>query len=245
MSLITIYNPLEQFEIIPLISYYILITTSNFFFLIIFVIYILFFIGILHSIFFYKYFWQYIIESIYTIILDLVKQQINKEGENYFPYLFSLFIFILISNLLGLIPYSFTLTSQFILTASLSFSTFIGVIIIALTKHSSKWLYSFIPKDIILFLKPFLLIIEIISYLIRPFSLSIRLFANMLAGHTLLHIIASFVFFIKKQNYFIFFIPFIFLFLIILLEIGIAFIQAYVFLILSSIYINDSISLPH
>jgi len=189
------------------------------------------------------YHWQSTGEMFYGISIDLIKQQIGLKAEKFFPFIFIIFSFILISNFIGLTPYSFTVTGQFLITASLAFSIFIGIIIIGFLLHRLHFFTLFVPTGISKYLLPFLIFIEVTSYLIRPFSLSIRLFANMLAGHTLLHILAAFVFFIGKHNYLFMFLPFLFLFAITLLEFGIAFIQAYVFAILVCIYLNDSINL--
>lgn len=187
--------------------------------------------------------WQTFNESLYTALYDLLKQQVGKKGIKYYAFYLLIFLFILVCNLLGLLPYSFTVTSQFIVTSILSISIFIGLIIIGLNLHKLHFFHLFVPQGISKVLLPFLVVIEVISYLIRPLSLSIRLFANMLAGHTLLHIIASFVFFLSNINYIIWILPFLFLFAIIVLECAIAFIQAYVFFILICIYLNDSINL--
>lgn len=177
--------------------------------------------------------------------MDLVKQQIGFKGEKFLPFMYMLFVFILMSNTVGLLPYSFTVTGQFLVTLSLAFSSFIGVVIIGFVTFKLHFLSFFVPTGVSKALVPFLVVIEVISYLIRPFSLAIRLFANMLAGHTLLHILAAFVFYVSKQSYLVMILPFLFLFAITLLEIGIAFIQAYVFIILVCIYLNDSLNLEH
>ena len=137
------------------------------------------------------------------MLFDLLKQQVGKKGEKYYAFYLLIFFFILIANLLGLLPYSFTVTSQFLLTVTLSVSIFIGLILIGLKLHKLHFFEFFVPQGISKVLLPFLVLIEVISYLIRPLSLSIRLFANMLAGHTLLHIIASFIFFLSQVNYII------------------------------------------
>lgn len=184
-------------------------------------------------------------ELFYKTVIDLIKQQIGKQGIKFAPFVYTLFAFLLASNCMGLIPYSFTVTGQFLVTLSLAFSSFIGVVIVGFVKYKLGFLKLFVPSGISMGLVPFLVVIELISYLIRPFSLAIRLFANMLAGHTLLHILAGFVFYVSKQVYFVMFLPFLFVFAITLLEIGIAFIQGYVFVILICIYLNDSLNLEH
>lgn len=239
-------NPLEQFEvyIINALSFESLIINNSILYIII--------IAIIIIIYFSSYFerplliphnWQNFNESLYKTLYELLKQQVGKKGEKYYAFYFLIFIFILIANLLGLLPYSFTITSQFLVTVTLSISIFIGLILIGLKLHKIHFFEFFVPQGISKVLLPFLVVIEVISYLIRPLSLSIRLFANMLAGHTLLHIIASFIFFLSQINYIIWLFPFLFLFAITILECAIAFIQAYVFFILICIYLNDSINL--
>jgi F-type H+-transporting ATPase subunit a len=169
-----------------------------------------------------------------------MKQQINNIiSLKYFPLVFNIFILILIFNINGLLPYSFTITSQIIVTLQLALSMFIGIIIIGFYNKDLKFLLLFVPKNIPKILVPFLTLIEIVSFLIRPFSLSVRLFANMLAGHTLLFIIASFNFFIAINYILVLILPLFFIFFILILEFAIAFVQAYIFVILISIYLND------
>jgi F-type H+-transporting ATPase subunit a len=163
----------------------------------------------------------------------------------YFSFIFSLFLFILIGNLLGMFPYSFTWTSHIIVTFAIAFFIFIGVTIIAIYKHGLLKFMSFfapsgVPKPMLILLVP----IEIISYLSRPISLSVRLFANMMAGHTLLKVIGGFVFVLGANTFIIGgVLPLAFLVALTGLEIVIAFLQAYVFAILTCLYINDAIHL--
>jgi ATP synthase subunit 6 len=170
-----------------------------------------------------------------------ILQLLSIKGNFYYPLIINLLIFILFNNLLGLIPYSFTSTSQIIITLLLSVSIIIGVTIIGIIKHKFKFIYLFIPKGLSIFITPIISFIEIISYLSRVISLSIRLTANMVAGHTILTIISSFGLYFSLSFNIFFLIPL--LLIILILEIGVAIIQAYVFAILTTTYIKDSLFL--
>jgi F-type H+-transporting ATPase subunit a len=172
--------------------------------------------------------------------------QINKiKGQIYFPFIYTLFIFILINNLIGLIPYSFSTTSHFILAFSLSFSIVIGTVILGVTMHRLAFLNLFVPQGCPLPLLPFLVIIETISFIARNVSLGLRLAANVLAGHMLLFILGGFTFQIFKSGFIgiIGLLPLLFIIAFSYLELAIAFIQAQVFIVLASGYIKDSIYL--
>ncbi len=188
---------------------------------------------------------QSILESSYEFIADMIGDNIGNEGIKYFSFIFTLFFFILIGNLLGMLPYSFTWTSHIVVTFAIAFFIFIGVTFLAIYKHGIvKFLKFFapsgVPKPMLFLLVP----IEIISYLSRPISLSVRLFANMMAGHTLLKVIAGFVFVLGANSFVIGgILPLMFLVALTGLEIVIAFLQAYVFAILTCLYINDAIHL--
>jgi ATP synthase subunit 6 len=188
---------------------------------------------------------QFIIEMVYSFVVNIVKQQAGREGLSYFPLFFSIFLLILISNLIGLYPYVFTPTSHFAFTFFLAFSCNLGILIIGLHKHGFAFFKHFSPREGPLWLRGLVGIIEIFSYLLRTFSLSIRLFANMMAGHALLHIISafgvSFAHFMPVLSIF----PLIAVCAIFVLELGIAFIQAYIFVVLLSIYLSESLSLEH
>ena len=163
----------------------------------------------------------------------------------YFSFIFTLFLFILLGNLLGMFPYSFTWTSHIIVTFALAFFIFLGVTIIAIYKHGLlKFMGFFAPSGVPKLMLILLVPIEIISYLSRPVSLSVRLFANMMAGHTLLKVIGGFVFVLGANSFIIGgALPLAFLVALTGLEIVIAFLQAYVFAILTCLYINDAIHL--
>jgi F-type H+-transporting ATPase subunit a len=191
--------------------------------------------------------WSISQESIYTTINNLVISQISvSKGQIYFPFIYSLFIFILINNLLGMIPYSFASTSHFILTFSLSFTIVLGATILGFQKHGLKFFSLFVPAGCPLGLLPLLVLIEFISYLSRAVSLGLRLGANILSGHMLLNILSGFIYNIMTSGiiYFILgLIPLAFVVALCGLELGIAFIQSYVFVILTASYIKDSLYL--
>ena len=190
--------------------------------------------------------WQFLIEIIYETIIQLLFDNINSEGEKYFPFISVLFTFILFSNLIGLVPYSFTVTSHLLITFTLSFSIFIGVNIICLRRYKLQIFSLFIPANTGFGLALLLVPIEFVSYIFKPISLGVRLFANLMAGHTLLKVIVGFSWSMLLLEDFlsaIHIFPLIILILLVGLELGVAIIQAYVFTILTCIYLNDSINL--
>lgn len=246
-----IYSPLEQFQIIELlqisINYTDISLTNSSFFMILAVTLIIYFCNdTVENIRIIPKKQQAFIESIYEFVYNLVYENVGEKGNKYFPFIFVLFVFILMLNLLGMIPYSFTVTSHIIVTFFLSLSIFIGITIIGFIHHGIHFFSFFLPPGAPVFLAPFLVVIELISYISRAFSLAIRLFANMMSGHSLLKILAGFAWTMLSIGgifYFLQLIPLIIVFLITGLEIGIAFLQAYVFTVLVCIYLNDSINL--
>lgn len=191
--------------------------------------------------------WSASQESIYATIHGIVINQINaRKGQTYFPLIYVLFIFILVSNLIGMVPYSFSTTSHFILTFFISFTVVIGSTILGLQTYMFKFFSILVPSGCPLPLLPLLVLIEFISYLARNVSLGLRLAANILSGHMLLNILSGFVYNIMKSGFLYFFIsliPLAFIMAFSALEIGISFIQAQVFSVLSSSYIKDGIEL--
>jgi F-type H+-transporting ATPase subunit a len=181
----------------------------------------------------------------FKFILDILIAQVGKRGQSYSIYLVTLFYFILFSNLIGLIPFSFTITSHISLTFMLGASSIIALTIIGFYKQNLHFLELFVPKGVPKALVPLLVVIEVISYIARGFSLAIRLFANLMAGHSLLHILLLFLTKIFKFNYIFGFFGLIIILAIFLLEIGISFLQAYVFIVLISIYLKDSFEVSH
>ena len=183
--------------------------------------------------------WQLLAELTYQFIARMVSDNIGKEGRPYFPFIFSIFIFVLFGNLIGMIPYSFTFTSHIAVTLTMAVVIFLLVTIVAVMKHGVKFFSFFLPEGVPIILSPLMVIIEVISYFTRPFSLSVRLFANMMAGHTLLKVIGGFVVPLGLFGV----VPIAGLVAVMGLEFLIAFLQAYIFTILTCIYINDAIHL--
>jgi F-type H+-transporting ATPase subunit a len=190
--------------------------------------------------------WGSLVEMIYTFGNSLVKEQIGNRGRPYFPFLFSTFLFLLGNNVIGMIPYSFTTTSHFIVTFTLSVSIFIGITCIGFQIHGLHFFSFLFPPGAPLVLAPLLVVLELVSYCFRAISLGVRLFANMMAGHTLVKILAGFGWSMTKAGGILAglsLIPYGIVFALLGLEIGVALLQAYVFTILCSIYLNDAIHL--
>ena len=185
--------------------------------------------------------WQSMAELSYEFIAGMVRDNVGSEGRKYFPFVFSLFMFILFANLIGLLPYSFTFTSHIIVTITFALVVFVGVTILAIIIHKHKFLTFFLPPGVPMWMAPLLVPIEIVSYIARPISLAVRLFANMMAGHSILHVFGGFVFALG----FFGFLPFAFIIALYGLEILVAVLQAYVFAILTCLYIRDAIFLHH
>ena len=191
--------------------------------------------------------WSISQESLYATIYSIVVNQINsKNGQRYFPFIYTLFIFILINNLIGMIPYSFASTSHFVLTFALSFTIVLGATILGFQQHGLQFFSLLVPAGCPIALLPLLILIEFISYLARNISLGLRLAANILSGHMLLSILAGFTYNIMTSGVIFFFLgllPLSFIIAFSGLELGIAFIQAQVFVVLSSGYIKDGLDL--
>jgi len=183
--------------------------------------------------------WQCAAEMAYEFIANMLRDTAGQEGRKYFPFVFTVFMFVLFGNLLGMVPYSFTFTSHIVVTFALAFIIFVGVTILGFVKHGFHFFSFFVPPGTPLPMYPLLIPIEVISYLSRPISLSVRLFANMLAGHTLLKVIAGFVWALGVFGI----LPLAFVVALTGLEILIACLQAYVFTILTCLYINDALHL--
>jgi F-type H+-transporting ATPase subunit a len=191
--------------------------------------------------------WSISQECIYATIHSIVVNQINeKKGQIYFPFIYGLFMFILINNLIGMVPYSFASTSHFILTFSLSFTIVFGATVLGFKEHGLKFFSLFVPAGCPLGMLPLLVIIEFISYLTRNISLGLRLAANIFSGHMLLNILSGFTYNIMNSGFIYFFLAFLPLAFIIAfsgLELAIAFIQAQVFVVLTCSYIKDALEL--
>ena len=185
---------------------------------------------------------QLITEISYTFIAKMINDTAGSGAKSFFPFVFTLFMFVLFCNMVGMLPYSFTVTSHIIVTFVLAAIIFVGVTIIGFIKHGFKYLELFVPKGVPVVLLPLIIVIEIISYLSRPVSLSVRLFANMMAGHTMLKVFGGFVISLGLLGGWL---PLGFSVALTGLEILVAFLQAYVFAILTCIYLNDALNLQH
>ena len=185
---------------------------------------------------------QLISEMLYNFISKMISDTAGKKAKPYFSFIFSLFIFVLFCNMVGMLPYSFTVTSHIIVTLAFAMFIFIGVTILGFVIHGFKYLKIFVPSGVPMVLLPIIMIIEFISYLSRPVSLSVRLFANMMAGHTMLKVFGGFVISLGLVAGWL---PLTFSVALTGLEILVAFLQAYVFAILTCIYLNDALNLHH
>ena len=191
---------------------------------------------------------QSIAELAYEFVADTIRSTIGEEGMRFSPLVFSLFMFILVSNMVGLIPYSFTVASHIIITAALALLVFFTVLIYGLCKHGSFFLNLFVPKGIPVYILPIIVLIEVMSFLSRPISHSVRLFANMLAGHITLKVFAGFATMLGSLGAIGWLgasVPLAMTVALTALELLVAFLQAYVFTILTCIYLNDAVHPGH
>jgi ATP synthase subunit 6 len=247
-----IYSPLEQFSVIPLLTFNIggidLSVTNS-------AIYCLITLACIRLVasallidggLVVPSRYQAALEMVYEFVLSLANEQLEKNAQPYIAIVFTTLVYILVSNLIGLIPFSFATTAQLVVAFSLSFSLFIGVTLIGVQKHGLHFLSFFLPSGAPIALAPLLVVIELISYIFRPISLGVRLFANMTAGHSLLAIIAGFGMSIGTSGS-VFavaaLIPVGVIVVIYGLELAVAFLQAYVFGVLLCIYLKDAIEL--
>ena len=239
------HGPMEQFNIEPLVGlkvggFDISYTNSALFMtLAVLISFLVFFTATRHRTMVPSR-WQSVAEILYEFNAGMVKDNVGKEGLKYLPFIFTLFLFILFGNILGLMPYGFAFTSHIIVNASLALFIFVAVTIIGFARHGFHYFSLLCPKGTPLAVALVLVPIEIMSYFIRPVSLSLRLFANMLAGHVLLKVLAGFV---VTLGLLFGWVPLVAVFGVTLLEILVALIQAYVFALLSCIYLNDAIHL--
>jgi len=191
---------------------------------------------------------QSVAEIAYEFVANTIRQTAGKDGMKFFPLIFSLFMLIAVSNIIGVIPYNFTIASHIIVTAALAFLVFFTVLIYGFYKNGLKFLKLFVPSGIPIFILPLVVFIEIFSFFLRPISHSVRLFANMLAGHIALAVFASFIPLLAGigiVGYFGAVLPLGMVIALTALELLVAFLQAYVFTILTCIYINDAIHPGH
>lgn len=243
-----INSPLEQFQVIPIINfgigtYDLSFTNMSVNCLLILTMYTIWMKSKMYLI---PTNYQLILENLYSFIKSTILDQIGTDGKKYLNLGLTVFLFILTGNLLGMIPYNLTITSHIIISFGLSFSLWLGITLIGILKHGFKFVNLFMPEGVPLALLPLITVIEFISYLTRPFSLGIRLSANMFAGHTLLNIISFFTWNILTFGGVLSvfgLIPLVLILLLIALEIVICFLQAYVFTVLVISYLNDVIHL--
>jgi F-type H+-transporting ATPase subunit a len=239
-----IHNPLEQFTIVKLIpihfmGYDLSFTNSSLLMtLALFIIIALLGLSV-RKISHIPSRLQAFSEILYEFIVETVQSSAGQEARKYVPFVFTLFIFILLCNLLGLIPYSFTVTSHIAVTFAMALVVFIGVTIIGFIRHGLHFFSLFMPEGVPLWLAPLVIPIEIFAYLIRPVSLSVRLAANMTAGHVAMKVIAGFVIIFPIISL----VPFVLVTVLVGFEIFVAILQAYIFSILSCVYLNDAINL--
>jgi F-type H+-transporting ATPase subunit a len=247
-----IFTPLEQFSINSLLpirigNVYISFTNSSLYLLLATGLVLLFlYLITLNGGYLLPTRWQSVVEMIYQFVASLVEEQIGASGRKYFPLILTIFLFLLSCNLVGMIPYSFTVTSHLVVTFGLSLSLFIGITIVGFQKHGLHFFSFLLPKGAPLILAPLLVVLELVSYCFRAVSLGVRLFANMMAGHTLVKIISSFAWSMVSLGGGLAVasvIPVVIIFALTGLEIGVACLQAYVFTILICIYLNDAIHL--
>ena len=244
-----IFSPLDQFEIKPLLTINNILTLS----LTNYVIYLIIVVSLIYGISFLLnrcYLgwtrWGVAVLAIYDTILNMVKSQIGAKGGYYFPLIFSLFNFILVANLISMIPYSFAISAQLVAIVSLSLTLWIGNVLLGLSLHGWGFFALFVPSGTPLALVPVLVLIETLSYSSRAISLGLRLSANVLSGHLLMLILGSLIFNLMSTGIVGFiagFLPIAGVIAIVILEFAISMIQAYVFCILFSGYVKDSIYL--
>lgn len=242
------HSPLAQFEIVPLFEFRVagldLSFTNSSLWMAIAVV-------VISAFFFYATRTQRLVptrlqalaEMLYGVVAGMVRDNVGTDGRRYFPFIFTLFMFVLFGNLLGLLPYSFTYTSHIIVTFAMAAFVFVSVTIIGIVRHGAHFGRLFFPEGAPLWTAVILIPIELVSYLSRPISLSVRLFANMTVGHVLLKVIAGFVIGLGAYAVVPGVIPFAALVAITLLELLVAVIQAYVFAILACIYLHDALHL--
>lgn len=248
----SVYSPLEQFSILPILSFSVLfldisitnaVLTS---FVSLAAIWLLYSMIVVFDLTIVPARWQLIVEGLCEVAAGLIWDSVGPKGQKYFPFIFTIFLFVLVSNVSGLAPYSFTTTSHLVQTLVLAYTVFIGVMIICAGVHGFHMLSLFLPGGTSLALAFLLVPIEVISYIFKPVSLAVRLFANMMAGHTLLKVIVGFAWAMVGSGgllLVVHLLPLLVLVVLFGLELAVSLIQAYVFTILSCIYINDALVL--
>ena len=245
------FSPLDQFKIAPLFSFVVFGLDFSFTNFLLVALINLGIIQILvnvikdkksRSLFVTPSGWQLVIEKLYSLVAGLLTDIVTTGSQKYFPVMSFVFMFILTNNLIGLVPYSFTITSHMTVTFLMSFSIFIALNIIGFEKHGLNLFSLFLPANTGIFLALLLVPIELVSYIAKPISLGVRLFINLMAGHSLLKVIAWFswnMLLLENIKAIAFLLPLLILILLMGLELGVACIQAYVFITLTCIYLND------
>ncbi|MSO54094.1 MAG: F0F1 ATP synthase subunit A [Rhodospirillales bacterium] len=238
-------NPLEQFAVNPLVEIPVAgidahFTNSALFMVLAVIAATVFFTASMRGRALVPTRWQSMAEIGYEFIVDMVRDNVGPEGRKYFPFIFTLFMFILFGNLLGLIPYGFTFTSHIIVTFTMAIIVFIGVTLIGIARHGLHFFSFFVPPGVPAVMTPLLVPIEVVSYLSRPVSLSIRLFANMMSGHTMLKVFAGFI---VPLGLLAGWAPLAVNVALTGFEFMVAFLQAYVFTVLTCLYLSDAIHL--
>lgn len=245
----TAHSPLTQFEIeqmIPmphLFGHNVDFTNSSIFMVLAVVCAVFFLLGGIHRGALVPGRWQSMVEIYYEFIGNLVRENIGPKGRAYFPFIFCLFTFLLFANLLGMIPHSFTITSHIAVTFTMAVIIFIGATVIGFAKHGLHYFHMFIPEGAPKVMLPLLFLIELMSYLARPITLSLRLAGNMMAGHVLLKVVGGFVPMMMSQFVLLAAFPMALLLVFIGFEFLVAALQAYVFSLLVCIYLNDAINM--
>jgi F-type H+-transporting ATPase subunit a len=191
---------------------------------------------------------QSLAEISYEFVADTLRSATGEAGMKFFPFVFTIFMFVLFANVLGLLPYAFTVTSHIVITAALALLVFLTVIVYGFWKNGLRFFKLFVPSGVPIYILPFVVAIEVLSFLSRPISHSVRLFANMLAGHITLKVFGGFVTMIAGigiAGWFGAVLPLVMIVILTALELLVAFLQAYVFAILTCIYLNDAIHPGH
>lgn len=190
---------------------------------------------------------QSVAEITYDFVAGMLRETIGKEGMRFFPFVFTIFIFVFVANMLGMIPFAFTVTSHIIVTAALAAMVFLTVLVLGFARNGLRFLKLFVPPGVPIFVLPLVTLIEVISFLSRPVSHSVRLFANMLAGHITLKVFGGFVVMLLSAGSLSLLapLPLVMAVAITALEVLVAFLQAYVFAILTCMYLNDALHPEH
>lgn len=244
------FSPLEQFEVniispCSFIGTLFTVTNLNMFLILsVLTIFLISFICLFNADV-YSNSYLSMFEGVFDFVLTIVKQQAGRNGLLFFPIFLWVFLFIAVNNFIGLFPLCFTATSHIIVTLTLALGFNISFLLYGFFLHGFAFLKLFVPNGAPAALLPLIVVIEVVSYLIRSFSLALRLFANLMAGHTLLHILMGFVISAASLSFFIALVPYVIVLAVGLLEMVIAVLQAYVFVVLLSIYLGDSLSPGH